>query len=145
MPFVASKQASSQTFEANGAQTRVRGFTNVYRQTFDYGRYFELNGDHIKIVRRGIYLARWQVLTIEANNIFGLICVGTGNGTGAYEMYHGLFKAASPTGYQSIGGTNVLIVDTPNSCVWINIENRALRTATLADQTYIQLAKLGDL
>ena len=80
-----------------------------------------------------------------ADNIFGLICVGTGNGTGAYEIYHGLFKAASPTGYQSIGGTNILIVDTPNSCVWINIENRALRTATLADQTYIQLAKLGDL
>ena len=126
-------------------QTRVRGLTDVYRSTSDYNECFALNGDHVKIAKRGIYLARWQVLTIEANNIFGLICVGTGNGTGAYEIYHGLFKAASPTGYQSIGGTNILIVDTPNSCVWVNIENRALRTATLADQTYIQLAKLGDL
>ena len=145
MPFVASKQASPQTFEANGVQTRVRGFTDVYRQTFDYGRYFELNGDYIKIIRRGVYLARWQVSTIEANNLFSQIYVGTGNGTGAYELYNGLFKAAVPTGYQSVGGTNVLVVDTPNSCVWVNIENRALRTVTLAHQTYIQLAKLGDL
>ena len=145
IPSVTSRQKSPQTFEANGVQTRVRGFTDAYRSTPNYNEYFVLNGDHVKFTKRGIYLARWQVLTIEANNIFGLICVGTGNGTGAYEIYHGLFKAASPTGYQSIGGTNILIVDTPNSCVWVNIENRALRTATLADQTYIQLAKLGDL